>query len=116
MLCGAMAVQRTSYCTVKNQSNPIASNKQLSYNHTHNGWMLLVDGIIFLPHNPFLPELKFYLPHLKSHLFLQHFDFQFLSNIFSFIFSITDLVFFSFKCAYLFTIARFCAEGFSYLS
>ena len=38
---GAMAVQRASYCTVRNQQNPVASIKHLLYNHTHSDWMKL---------------------------------------------------------------------------
>lgn len=47
-----MAVQRVSYCTVKNQQNPIASIKQDLYTHAHNGWIVLNGMEISLPHNP----------------------------------------------------------------
>jgi hypothetical protein len=36
---GAMAVQRVSYCTVKNPQNPVATIEHLLYNHAHSDWM-----------------------------------------------------------------------------
>ena len=52
---GAHAVHQPSICTVKIQQKPVASVKQVLYNHTHNGWIALVKVVCSLPHNPSVP-------------------------------------------------------------